>query len=40
MNDWTASYWLACRLAALLIGSKRFETLPDMYFIESRGLIP
>lgn len=40
MSDWTQSYWLACRYASLQIGSARFETLPELYWLESKGLIP
>jgi len=39
-RDFSASYWLACRLLALRIGSARFETLPELYFIEQEGGIP
>lgn len=39
-SDWSASYWLACRYASLQIGSASFNTLPEMYFIEGKGLIP
>ena len=44
MYDWrTDSYrsWeFYLRMMALAVGSRRFETLPEMYFAESRGLIP
>ena len=31
----TALYFIALRL-----GSRRFRTLPEMYWLESKGLIP
>jgi hypothetical protein len=39
-SDWTASYWLACRFASLQIGAARFKSLPELYWLESKGLIP
>lgn len=39
-SDWTASYWLACRFSALQLGSARFNALPELYWLESKGLIP
>lgn len=39
-DDFTASYWLACRLLALRIGSARPESLPELYWVESQGGIP
>jgi len=33
-------YHLALRMIALRIGSRRFETLPEMYWQESHGVIP
>lgn len=42
--DWRAdalgSWQFWCRMMALAMGSRRFETLPEMYFQESRGVIP
>ena len=33
-------YHLALRMIALRLGSRRFETLPEMYWQESHGVIP
>lgn len=33
-------YHLALRMIALRIGSRRFETLPEMYWQEQHGVIP
>lgn len=38
--DALASWHFWCRMMALAIGARRFETLPEMYFQESRGAIP
>lgn len=42
--DWRAdaygSWQFYCRMMALAIGSRRFETVWEMYFVESRGGIP
>lgn len=39
-QDALASYTYALRMLALKIGSRRFETLPEMYWQESHGVIP
>jgi hypothetical protein len=33
-------YHLALRMIALRLGSRRFETLPELYFVELNGGIP
>ena len=42
--DWQAdaigSWLFYLRMRALAIGSRRFETVTEMYFVESRGGIP
>lgn len=42
--DWRADalacYMLALRMLALRKGSVRFQTIPEMYFQESHGVIP
>ena len=38
--DFSASYTLALHYVALRIGSRRFATLPEMYWIETTGGIP
>lgn len=44
MYDWRAdsygSWRFAISMLALEIGSRRFETLWEMYWLESMGLIP
>lgn len=40
MSDWTNSYWEACHFAALKVGSARFKSLFEMYWLEQQGLIP
>lgn len=44
MYDWQQdsrdSWALAIRYLALAYGSRRFQTIPEMYFQESRGAIP
>lgn len=39
-QDALDSYHLALRMIALRIGSRRFETLPEMYWQEAHGVIP
>ena len=39
-QDFAASYTLALHWLALRIGSRRFATLPEMYWIETTGGIP
>lgn len=39
-RDGRDSYTYALRMIALRIGSRRFETLPELYYVESFGLIP
>jgi len=39
-SDFTLSYWLACRLLALRLGSAHPETIPEQYWLEGQGLIP
>ena len=39
-TDFAASYTLALHYIALRIGSRRFATLPEMYWIETTGGIP
>ena len=39
-EDFSRSYFLACRLLALRIGSARFETCVELYWIEQEGGIP
>lgn len=42
--DWRVDaircYELALRMIALRLGSRRFHTLPEMYWQESQGVIP
>lgn len=38
--DAIACFYFALRMKALRIGSRRFETLPEMYWIEQHGGIP
>lgn len=42
--DWRADalacYTLALRMLALRVGSRHFETLPEMYWVERHGGIP
>lgn len=42
--DWNRDaidcYHLALRMIALRLGSRRFETLPEMYWQEQHGVIP
>ena len=39
-TDAIACYMFAIRMIALRIGSRRFETIPEMYWQESHGTIP
>ena len=39
-RDAYLSWAYAIRMMALRIGSRRFETLPEMYWQEQHGLIP
>ena len=39
-SDAMACYTLALRLVALRLGSRRFETIPEMYWCERHGVIP
>ena len=39
-QDALACFHLAIRLKALAIGSIRFQTIPEMYWQESHGVIP
>ena len=39
-KDAIACYTLALRMIALRIGSIRFQTVPEMYWIEQHGGIP
>jgi len=39
-RDGIDSYHLALRMISLRIGSRRFETLPEMYWQERHGVIP
>jgi hypothetical protein len=39
-RDAISSYTLAIRMIALRIGSRRFKTLPEMYWQEQHGTIP
>lgn len=39
-SDSIASYALAMRLKALAIGSRRFQTIPELYWQEQNGAIP
>ncbi len=38
--DAIASYTLALRMIALQIGTRRFATIPEMYWQERHGVIP
>jgi len=42
--DWNADavacYTLALRMIALRLGTRRFETIPEMYWQERHGVIP
>lgn len=38
--DALASWTLAIRMMALAVGSVSFQTVTEMYFVESRGGIP
>lgn len=39
-QDSRDSWALAIRYKALAIGSRHFETIPEMYYQESKGVIP
>lgn len=39
-SDALASWHLAIRYMALAVGSASFQTITEMYFVESRGGIP
>lgn len=39
-DDAYASWHLALHMMALACGSVQFTTLPELYFVESRGGIP
>lgn len=39
-TDGIRSWEYALRMMALACGSRRFETLPELYYVEARGLIP
>jgi hypothetical protein len=39
-RDFTQSYFLACHLLALQHGARRFTSLWELYYLESKGLIP
>ena len=39
-SDALASYTLAMRLKALAVGSRPFQTIPEMYWQELNGVIP
>lgn len=39
-SDAIASYGLAMRLKALAIGSRCFQTIPELYWQELNGAIP
>jgi hypothetical protein len=39
-TDAKSSYETALYFIALRLGSRRFKTLPDMYWLEGQGLIP
>ena len=39
-QDSRGSWALAIRFMALRIGSRQFHTIPEMYYQESKGLIP
>jgi hypothetical protein len=39
-RDAIACYTLAIRMIALRIGSRQFQTIPEMYWQEQHGVIP
>lgn len=39
MADFAASYTFALRMIALRIGSVRFSTIEEMYWLEGQGMV-
>ena len=40
LKDFADSYALSLRFLALRHGSALFSTIPEMYWLEGRGLVP